>query len=80
MNTFLYALSAVLGLCVLYALSQIREGGEVGERRVMQELGLEALRSVNHLSSLGGVIGGLFAFGRSSERCGATRPPPAARH
>lgn len=78
---FLFAISALLGLYVLHAASSIQEGGEVSERRVIQELGLEALRTVNHLSSIGGVLGSLFPFGRLSElwrtvRVRAPRPPP----
>jgi MFS family permease len=65
---FLFALSAILGLYVLHALSRIEEGAEISERQVMQELGLEALRTVNHLSSIGGLVGGLFSFDRLSER------------
>jgi MFS family permease len=65
---FLFALSALLGLYVLHALSRIDEGPEVSERRVMQEFALEALRTVNHLSSIGGVLGTLFPFQRLSER------------
>jgi MFS family permease len=79
---FLFALSALLGLYVLHALSRIREGDEISERRVMQELALEALRTVNHLSSIGGLLGGVFSFERLSERrvFGRPRrgPPPAA--
>lgn len=64
---FLFALSALLGLYVMHALSRVREGAEISERVVMQELALEALRTVNHLSSIGGVIGGVFSFARVSQ-------------
>ena len=65
---FLFAISAMLGLYVMHAVSRIREGNEVSERRVIQEIGLEALRTVNQLSSIGGVLGSLFPFGRLSDR------------
>jgi MFS family permease len=64
---FLFALSAVLGLYVLHALSRVNEGHEVSERVVIQELALEALRTVNHLSSLGGLLGSAFSFARISQ-------------
>ncbi|GGX03946.1 hypothetical protein GCM10007242_06330 [Pigmentiphaga litoralis] len=64
---FLFALSAMLGIYVMHALSRIQEGDEYSERRVIQELGLEALRTVNHLSSIGGVLGGVFPFERISQ-------------
>jgi hypothetical protein len=34
---------------------------------VIQELALEALRTVNHLSSLGGLLGSAFSFARISQ-------------
>jgi hypothetical protein len=37
------------------------------ERVVIQELALEALRTVNHLSSLGGLLGSAFSFARISQ-------------
>ncbi|MDM0032237.1 MFS transporter [Variovorax sp. J22P271] len=64
---FLFALSAVMGMYVMHALSRVREGDEISERVVVQELALEALRTVNHLSSLGGVLGGVFSFARISK-------------
>ena len=71
---FLFAISALLGLYVLHAVSRIREGDEVSERLVIREMGLEALRTVNQLSSVGGVLGSLFPFGRLSERRRSARP------
>lgn len=65
---FLFAISAMLGLYVMHALSQISEGNEVSERLVIQEFALEAWRSLNNLSSIGGTVGGLFSFERLSER------------
>ncbi len=61
---FLFGLSAMTGLLVMHALSRLSEGKEVSERQVMQELGLEALRTVAHLSSIGGMLGSIFHFGR----------------
>jgi hypothetical protein len=65
---FLFALSFVLGFYVMHALSRVREGREISQRAVMQEIGLEALRTVNHLSSIAGLTGGLVWFGRAVER------------
>jgi MFS family permease len=65
---FLFAISAALGLYVMHALSRIDEGDQVSEHRVIQEFAIEALRTVNHLSSVGGVLGGLFPFQRLAER------------
>jgi len=73
---FLFALSGVLGLYVLHALSRVDEGKEVSERRVIQEFALEALRTVNHLSSIGGVLGSLFPFQRLAERRKRSRTNP----
>ncbi|MGJ7512260.1 MFS transporter [Variovorax sp. GT1P44] len=64
---FLFAVSAVMGLYVMHALSRVQEGHEISERVVIQELALEALRTVNHLSSLGGVLGGVFSFAKISQ-------------
>jgi MFS-type transporter involved in bile tolerance (Atg22 family) len=76
---FVFALSAMLGLYVLHALSRIREGDEISERLVIQELALEALRAVNQLSSIGGALGSVFAFERLSERRRFSRLGPRAR-
>jgi MFS family permease len=65
---FLFALSSLMGLYVLHALSRVREGPEVSERRVMQELLLEAQKTVDQLSSVGGLISSVFSFERLSER------------
>lgn len=70
---FLFAISAMLGLYVMHAVSRIRESAEVSERRVIQEIGLEALRTVNQLSTIGGVLGGFFPFGRLFDRRRGTR-------
>jgi MFS family permease len=65
---FLFALSFLLGFYVMHALSRIREGEEVSERVVMQHFALEALRTVNQVSSVAGLLGNLFSFGRLRER------------
>ncbi|MGZ5180865.1 MAG: MFS transporter [Ramlibacter sp.] len=63
---FLFAISAAAGLYVLHTLSRVREGDEVSERLVVQEFALEAVRSLNSLSST--ALGALFPFDRLSER------------
>ena len=65
---FLFALSAALGLYVLHRLSQIREGEEISERVVIQQFALEAVRTVNQVSTVAGLLGNLFTFGRLVER------------
>jgi len=55
-------------LYVLHALSRLEEGTDVSERFVMQQFGLEALRSLNHRSTVGGVLGAVFPFRRLRER------------
>ncbi len=65
---FLFAMSALAGLYVMHALSRIDEGREVSERRVVQEFALEAWRSVNSVTSIGGALGNLFPFERLTER------------
>lgn len=65
---FLFAISFVLGFYVLHALSRIQEGEEYSERVVVQQFALEAVRTVNQLSSIGGLLGTLFTFGRVVER------------
>jgi MFS family permease len=65
---FLFAIAGLLGLCVMHALSRVHEGEEVSDRRVMQELLLEAQRTVDQLSSIGGLLSSVFSFDRLSER------------
>ncbi len=65
---FLFAISFLLGFYVLHALSRIDEGEEFSERLVVQQFGLEALRTVNQLSSIAGLLGNFFSFGRLTER------------
>ncbi len=71
---FLFALSALLGFYVMHALSRVREGAEVSERRVVQEFALEAVRTINQLSSIGGMLGALVPFQRLNERRRRARP------
>ncbi|HSC63976.1 MAG TPA: MFS transporter [Caldimonas sp.] len=70
---FLFLLSALAGLYVLHRLSLVREDGETSERQVIQQFAIEAVRVVGSVSSIGGAIGGLFAFRRLSERRSARR-------
>jgi MFS family permease len=65
---FLFAIAGLLGLYVMHALSRLAEGEEVSERRVVQELLLEAQRSVDQLSSVGSLLSSVFSFDRLSER------------
>jgi MFS family permease len=65
---FLFAIAGLLGLYVMHALSRLQEGEEVSERRVVQELLLEAQRSVDQLSSVGSLLSSVFSFDRLSER------------
>jgi MFS family permease len=67
---FLFALSALAGLYVMHALSRIKEVGkeEISEGLVMQEFALEAIRSLDNLSSVGGALGALFPFDRLFDR------------
>jgi len=65
---FLFAIAALLGLHVMHALSRIREGDEVSERQVVQELLLEARQTVDQISTAGGLLSSVFAFGRLTER------------
>jgi MFS family permease len=74
---FLFVISAALGLYVLHRLSRIEEGEEISERVVMQEFALEAVRTVNQLSTVAGLLGNLFSFGRLIERRLRTRRPAA---
>jgi MFS family permease len=82
---FLFALSALFGLYVMHALSRVREGREISEGVVIQEFALEAVRSVNSLSSLGGSVGAIFPFfGRLIERVafrggGTERPQESSK-
>ncbi len=72
---FLFAISAAAGLYVLHRLSSIREGREISERAVMQEFGLEAVRTIDQLSSVAGLrLSTVLPFGwLAAERRGASR-------
>ena len=74
---FLFAIAAFLGLYVIHTASRIVEGREVSERRVVQELMLEASRTVEQISSIGGLLGGIFVFDRFTERRIRFRRRPA---
>lgn len=65
---FLFAISAFLGLYVMHALSRVREGEEVSDRQVIQELLLEAQQTIDKLSTVGGMLGSICSFDRLSER------------
>jgi MFS family permease len=65
---FLFGISVLAGFYVMHRLSLVREGHEVAQREVVQELSFEAARSINQLSSVGGLVGGLVSFGRLIER------------
>ena len=65
---FLSVISAALGFYVLHRLSRIHEGEEISERVVIQQLALETVRTVNQVSTVAGLLGNLFTFGRLSER------------
>ena len=76
---FLFVISAALGLYALHRLSRIVEGEEVSERVVMQQFALEAVRTVNQLSTVAGLLGNLVSFGRLIERRLYARRPAGAR-
>ncbi len=66
---FLFAISFALGFYVLHRLSRIQEGAEHSERTVIQQLVIEAFRSIDQLSPVEGlrtVI--LMPFGRLRDR------------
>lgn len=70
----LFAVSALMGLYVMHALTRIDESGQASERRVAQEFALEAVRALGHFSWLGGALGSLFPFERLNERRKWWRP------
>jgi MFS family permease len=76
---FLFLIATLLGLYVLHALTRIDEGREISQRLVIQNFALEAVRTVNEISSVAGPLGNLFAFGRLIERRLYARWPEAAR-
>ena len=77
---FLFAISSALGFYVLHRLSRIREGEEHSERTVIQQLAIEAFRSIDQLSPIEGlrtVI--LLPLGRLRDRdSDRDRPPDSA--
>ena len=66
---FLFAISAFLGLYAMHATARIHEdtAAPASERRVIQELALETMRAVNHLSGIGGSLGSVFTFSRLAD-------------
>jgi MFS family permease len=52
---FLFMLAVVLGLFSINRLKRVEEAGEVKERAILQELMLEARRSIRNLSSITGL-------------------------
>jgi hypothetical protein len=76
---FLFAISALLGLYVMHALSKIGESGGASQRTVIQQFVQEAVRSLDHLSSVEGLrLAALFPFGRLIERRRQARPKQEA--
>jgi MFS family permease len=78
---FLFAIAAALGLYVMHRLSRIAEGREYSNRVVMQELGMEALRTIDQLSSIAGMrVATILSFGRlAAERRGSVAERDADR-
>lgn len=72
---FLFAISAAAGLYVMHRLTSIQEGREISERTVVQELGLEAVRTIDQLSSVAGMrLSTVLPFGwMAAERRGPLR-------
>lgn len=52
---FFFILAAVLGLFALHRLGKVREKGEVKEKIIIQQLALEARRTMTNLSPVGGL-------------------------
>lgn len=74
---FLFAISFALGFYVLHRLSRIREGEEHSERAVVQQFVIEAVRSLDQLSSIEGLrTVMLFPLGLLRERRIKPPPPP----
>ena len=64
-----FAISAVLRLYVMHALSKIAEDGESSYRMVIQQFVLKAMRSLDQLSFVEALgLATLFPFGRLIER------------
>jgi hypothetical protein len=66
---FLFAISCVLGIYVMHALSRITEGTTTSQRVVIQEFVLEALRTLEQFSSVEGLrMVAMVPFGWLIER------------
>jgi hypothetical protein len=75
---FLFLLSALAGLYVMHRLSLVHEEGRIGDRQVVQLFAIEAARSVDTLSSIGGALGFLFPFRRFGTRAQGRLPDTPA--
>jgi MFS family permease len=74
---FLFAIAFALGLYVIHRLSRISEGEEISERVVVQQFVVEAVRSIDQLSSIDSLrMAILVPFGRLIERRRQPRAPP----
>jgi MFS family permease len=73
---FLFLASALAGLYVLHRLSLVHEEGRVGDKQVVQLFAIEAARTVDTLSSIGGALGYLFPFRRFAARVQPREPGP----
>jgi MFS family permease len=77
---FFFMLAAVLGLYALHRLTLIEETGLGGDRTVMQEIVIEARRTVSSLSSVAGLrLLMAFPFGRIVQMAQAKRRYPRER-
>jgi hypothetical protein len=66
---FLFAIAFALGMYVLHALSRVREGEDISERRVIRNFVHEAGRTLELLSSTAAnSLDTLFPFGRLFDR------------
>lgn len=71
---FLFAISFALGFYVMHALSRVREGRVVSERRVMRDFALETGRSFDQAASLvAASLSSLVPIGRIFDRRRARR-------
>ncbi|MCI0755314.1 MFS transporter [Teichococcus vastitatis] len=86
---FFFVLACIFGFYALHALSLVHEGEDVSERAVVQNLVLEARRSMRSLSSIGGLRATIaFPYGRLlGQRAAAGAPlrkissaSPLSRH
>lgn len=77
---FFFLLAAVLGLYALHRLTLVEETGLGGDRTIMQEIVVEARRTVSSLSSVAGMrLFMTFPFGRIVQMAQAKRRYPRER-